>query len=633
MDLKVAEWALPLVAKKAIDVAFESLKPLLERFKSQLSTTSSEVEKAISDHQRDVGVWASEVSFADFPKGRITADIFVPLDIHLNQIRLRFDGETLPEVPLEDALSQEEQSCIILGMPGAGKTTALKHICHRFLTEETFLDRFSIIIRIQLRDLNMVSALVAPEYLSRYLQELLHFRFAFPADLAGDENAGGRRAIRDRVVIDWLNASRALLILDGFDEVTLKARRDLTIEEIRRLAPQLSTASFVLTGRSGEFNYHVEKVQTFEIKALNDAQIRLFAERWLGCIDASIFINQLKRSPFWDTAIRPLTLVHLCVIFHRIKRIPEKPKTVYRKLVRLLLEKWDEERSVVRESAYANFAADRKAEFLENLSYELTSTLKTTSFDRDGLIRCFSVMHENFGLPKSDATKVIDELQTHTGLFYQSGRERFEFSHKSLQEFLAAEYLVKLPAIPRNMVELQTMPNELAIATAISSRPSEYLSELVVQHFHGFSLSFQFTRAFVGRLLLEAPDFETTPRVGFALLALYSQYLSACVREEDQLSLFVMDQLGEDFGSLASKIKQRVSFEELEFAFETVETAHTFDGDPVLKLTRKRKLQGTLRSSAEGLLPNDVWVRESLLAKPMTGFLAEPTSANGLTLT
>ena len=179
-------------------------------------------------------------------------------------------------------------------MPGAGKTTALKHICHRFLTESTFLDRFSLVIRLQLRDLNMVSASAFPEYLSRTLQDLLHLRFSFPTDLNGEENASGRRAIRDRVVVDWLNASRTLLILDGFDEITLKARRDLTIEEIRRLAPQLSTASFILTGRSGEFNYHVEKVQTFEIRALNERQIAMFAERWLGKVDAPYSLNNLR---------------------------------------------------------------------------------------------------------------------------------------------------------------------------------------------------------------------------------------------------------------------------------------------------------------------------------------------------
>ena len=205
----------------------------------------------------------------------------------------------------------------------------------------------------------------------------------------------------------------------------------------------------------------------FEIKPLNDEQIAIFADRWLGPEHGAIFVSQLNKSPFLDTAIRPLTLAHLCVIYDRIKRIPEQPKTIYRKIVRLLLEEWDEQRTVVRESAYANFDNDKKAEFLANLAYDLTSKLKTSTFDREGLITCYRDIHENFGLPASDATKVVDELETHTGLFLQSGRDRFEFSHKSLQEFLTAEFIVKLPSIPRNMIELQTdLPPEISLSQA-----------------------------------------------------------------------------------------------------------------------------------------------------------------------
>jgi hypothetical protein len=541
---KFAEIVLTTTAKGAIELAFSEVKSLLKRYTSDLSSTASEIEKAISDHQADIASWSSEVSFRDFPRGRKTDEVFVPLDIYLNRIRLRLEDEPLEEVKLEDALLSDARSCVVLGQPGAGKTTALKHICQRFFVESDFLSQYQVLVRIQLRELNTVALTSSPEYLTRLLQEILRLRISYPDDLGGDENISARKAIRDRVVIDWLNYAHALVILDGFDEITLKARRDLITEEIRRIAPQMTTAAFILTGRSGEFNYHVEKVNVFEIKPLNESQIVTFANQWLGVEHGTVFISQLNKSPLRDTAIRPLTLAHLCVIYDRIKRIPDQPKNIYRKIVRLLLEEWDEQRTVVRESAYANFDNDKKAEFLANLAFELTSKLKTSSFDREGLIECYRDIHENFGLPANEATKVVDELETHTGLFLQSGRDRFEFSHKSLQEFLTAEFIVKLPTIPRNMIELQTMPNELAVSTAISSQPSEYLTELVINHFSQIRMSFQFARAFVSRLLLEEPNFETNPRVGYALLSLYSQYLRSWVHSEDQMSLFVMGSIG-----------------------------------------------------------------------------------------
>jgi hypothetical protein len=216
-------------------------------------------------------------------------------------------------------------------------------------------------------------------------------------------------------------------------------------------------------------------------------------------------------------------------------------------------------------------------------------------------------------LKLNEATKVVNELETHTGLILKSGHDRFEFSHKSLQEYLAAEFIVKMPSIPSNMIDLQIMPNELAIATAISSQPSEYLTELVAHHFSRIKTSFQFTRSFVNRLLLENPDFEETSRVGFALLALYSQYLRAVIHSTEQRSLFVMDRLGEEFEQLAKNIKQRVSLEELDEFFDQVETTHTFEGDPVWQLKRKRKAQAKLRRADLAVLPTELWVRKSLL--------------------
>jgi NACHT domain len=629
---KLAEVVLSGAMKKALELGFDNMTSVLKRLKSELSTPQFEIEKAISDHQDEIARWASTISFSDSPMNRRLLDFFVPLDICVGQARLRLDDEEIPEVKLEDALGSEVRSHIILGQPGAGKTTAIKHMCARFASEPDFLKSYELLIHFQLRDINLVPSTIAPEYIRRSLQDLLRLRISYPDDLAGEENIGARRSIRDQVLADWLNNVRALIILDGFDEITFKAKRDLVVEELRRMARQLTEAAFIMTTRSGEFNSHIEKVRFVEIKPFSHKQIATFAERWLGEADAINFLSQLRLSPFSDTAIRPLTLAHLCVIFEKSKRIPSKPKTIYKKIVRLLIEDWDQEKSVVRESAYADFEADRKEEFLAHLSYELTHRFKGTAFDECRLLKGYEEICGNFDLRPSEATKVVAELETHTGLILKSGHDRYEFSHKSLQEYLAAEFIVKLPSIPGNMIDLQLMPNELAVATAISSQPSEYLTELVIHHFNRIRTSFQFTRSFVNRLLLENPDFEKTPRVGYALLALYSQYLRAVLHSEElQQSLFVMDSLANEFTQLAQKIKDRVSLTELDELFDRVETTHTFEGDAVWRLQRKKQAHARLRRADLSSLPNELWVRGSLLDTPLET-LSPPGSADALLL-
>ena len=116
-------FAVTTIAKESIKSAFSQLKGLLDRHKVSLTVTQAEIEKAVIDHQDEVATWTSQVSFRDFPGGRQTEEVFVPLDIYLHQLRTKSDGESLPELALEDALATEHRSCIILGQPGAGKTT------------------------------------------------------------------------------------------------------------------------------------------------------------------------------------------------------------------------------------------------------------------------------------------------------------------------------------------------------------------------------------------------------------------------------------------------------------------------------------------------------------------------------
>jgi predicted NACHT family NTPase len=70
--------------------------------------------------------------------------------------------------------------------------------------------------------------------------------------------------------------------LDGLDEISHKAKRDGIISGVRRLAIQLENARVILTARTGEFSYHIEKMTTYEIAPLSDDQIEKFACGWLG---------------------------------------------------------------------------------------------------------------------------------------------------------------------------------------------------------------------------------------------------------------------------------------------------------------------------------------------------------------
>lgn len=190
--------------KKGLDIAYDVVKAVLAKHKSSLLTSEAEIEKALHKHQQVVKKWASQISFRELSAPRKTSDVFVPLDIYLSPRRVWFEGETLKSTKLEDAISKAFGGSIILGQPGAGKTTAAKHICERVFKDSSFLDKVNFVIKLELRELNTASPSKYPEYLSRAFQDILNLRFSFSETLEGDENVEVRKNIRDRVVIDWL---------------------------------------------------------------------------------------------------------------------------------------------------------------------------------------------------------------------------------------------------------------------------------------------------------------------------------------------------------------------------------------------------------------------------------------------
>lgn len=523
--------------EKSLDAALEYTKKFLGEVHSKVRSRPKDLQEHLSYYFTELSNWCSTISFRDLKRSKLTKDIYIEQDIFIYPRRIRISpDENISSISLQEIFASRDEHFILLGQPGAGKTTSMKYLCEKVLRDPDFYpNQFYMPIAIRLRDLNEgtghrgrlpegVASL--DSIIIKHIFRLFNLDIQFAEELLRKEESANRLHIIERIVVRFLEELRVLLIIDGFDEVASTRSKNIVISEIRKLAHQLQKSTMVVTSRTGEFPYSVENCKEYELCPLDDQRIFQFCNKWLGDQDqARTLVTAIQTSPFADATIKPLTLAHLCAIYERIGKIPDKPKTVYRKIISLLLEEWDEQRSVNRTSKYASFESDRKSDFLSNLAYELTTRYGGTVFSKDQLRKAYQAIHLNFDLPKSEAQEVVDELETHTGLFIQSGFETFEFVHKSLQEFLTAEYIVKLPRIPNETKIITALPNELAIAVTVSSNASTYLIELVLNTFYNFHLDANFYEVFINRLLQEKPDFPTTDEIVLVLLSLYSLYL------------------------------------------------------------------------------------------------------------
>jgi hypothetical protein len=573
-----------IIIKEAVKSIVGLALAQLKRVSFKLKSTNLDVEQALFEHIREVKNWSGEVTFKDLKAAKNINDIYVDLDFYVFPRRNRFDNsEAIEKVPLNKLFEIAPSHVAILGQPGAGKTTSMKHFCRSVMLDENFDETsFKYPLLLKLREINSLPRKSGSKSL------LIEYFFSvFGLIIADNEKLSPEvlHQLKERIVVDCLNRIPTLVIIEGFDELIFQKDRDIVLNELSKLATKVDNSRIVVTSRTADYFYSFENISCYELCPLSDEQIVTFANKWLGDdVTATDFLLAIKKSPFHDTTIRPLTIAHLCAIYERVGKIPDKPKTIYRKIISLLLEEWDEQRNLKRLSKYASFEVDRKLEFLSSIAFHLTVATHATSFSKAELQIIYKKINDDFDLHKEEEQNVVKEIESHTGLFIESSNQSYEFAHKLLQEYLTADYIVKLPSIPLRKNLIEKLSNEMAIAVAISSKPSEYFCEFVMGIMQ-FKISFRFIRSFVNRLLIEKPEFNKSPKVGLVAMCLYSRYVNSS-GNSSQLNLFLIDDLIDEFEMFIKSIFKRNAISEILRYYKISNLLESTNSVKILELTQ-----------------------------------------------
>lgn len=499
--------------------------------------------EALEAHLEEVLGWSEHVQFFGMNSPSSVQSATIGLDIYGEPRRFRASQEQ--EVRTETDLLQSLTNDLLLGEPGSGKTTTLKRIARAILTEtpQPGCDTFDLPLVIRLRELSEGESLLvrlARIYGLRVTQREVVTRIEATARRASSKEIRhiqtqvGDWHIED-IIPECLNRSRAILLLDGLDEVRVENAPQLRAE-LMLLGRRLHPSKIIVTCRSGDYTTQMEGFSVLEICPLSERQIRSIIERWLGNRSEG-FLAELKRVPYYDLADRPLLLTQLLFLYRRYGYLPEQPAMIYRRVLRLLLEEWDAEREIARQSKYAGFDPDRKAEFLAALAYHVTYCLKEKSFTEDDLVQAYLAVHKTFNLPVRQARDVAKEIQTHTGIIVAGPRDTYEFCHLSLQEYLCANYLVRSAQIKRLTTHIASYSAPLAVAVTLSSKPGDWFGSIILEPANLREMGLSGLSSFLSRLLVEKPFFETSELLGFSLLKILASF------DDERLHLLVFDLL------------------------------------------------------------------------------------------
>ena len=394
------------------------------------------------------------------------------------QLRLRKDytaGQT-PVSAVELLKAKDERRIVILGAPGAGKTTLINYwVMTATLPQaqaqaqpqtqaqtqtQTQADALfgaghCLPVLIRIRDLVREPDLSVLEFLIKFAR----------ADLEVEE-------IPTDFFQHWLKRGEALILLDGLDEVGDDAQRHKVVEKIETFLGAYENCPAIITSRPAGYRddyFSRKQYPHYELLPFDDEKIETFITHWYDSrVDAPTERERRKQSLRDALATKPRIkqlarnplLLTMIALIHRYKTLPRQRHELYNSAVETLISTWDEDKALTTNKIdlkYLTLPDIRR--LMERLAYwvhaqgSVSDAENGTQIERGAMVRQLAKFIKEAKAPEklqlyqaeAEAETLLDKIvKDRAGLLSKQGENRYAFVHKTFQEYLCSQEILYL---------------------------------------------------------------------------------------------------------------------------------------------------------------------------------------------
>jgi predicted NACHT family NTPase len=448
----------PIENKRQFDLAWEKKRTGkdAEVVRSNIPSLSNELkirehcrQKILNQHNRIrllsgeeikvdqlyVDVWLLNRSPRTFQSSR--SNLLKTFDLRNDRLGL---GDRIQDQPGFE-IANLMPKLVILGKPGAGKTTFLKQLAVDWSQDNFYPELIAVLIELrQIRDKKW-------QIIDAISEEL------------GLEEPSQTIAL--------LKQGKLLVLMDRLDEVPKNSMRQVAQSQLSSIAKEYSENRFIITCRTQVIVSIPVGFSSVEVADFKPEQVKHFVENWFrasGKSDEEVREQwkTLEKAITDNSALRELTVTPvllslICLVLQDEGKMPSEMTWLYKKGMKLLLSKWNESKNIgdweVGGEIYRQLSIDKKERLLTEIAaYNFEDPENFALFEEEkisGFISDFLNLND-----RSEGVAVLQAIELQHGLLIERADGLWSFSHLTFQEHFTIQWLTKLP------------PEEIAIKLA-----------------------------------------------------------------------------------------------------------------------------------------------------------------------